>query len=146
MTEFTPPNLDQLRDLPEKYARFWHLWQREEFFECHEVLEDLWRRAPGRERLFLNGLIHCAVSIYQPRRGNAVGAARQLARAQRKLAPFALHFWHCDIASLLSRVETEIAPSLAALDESQCAQLEDLRASLNRKVFRKETNDATKTG
>lgn len=121
----------------EKYARIWHqfwdLWRREEFFECHEVLEDLWRETHGRERLFLNGHIHCAVAIYQHRRGNAVGAARQLVRAQEKLKPFTPRFQNVEIAPLLNFVESEIAPSLAVLEESQRAQLETLRAHLKEK-------------
>jgi len=127
---------------PEKYARiqaeFWDLWRREEFFECHEVLEELWRETPGRERLFLNGLIHCAVAIYQHRRGNAVGAARQLVRAQRKLRSFAPRFQHCEIAPLLAFVETEITSSSASLNEIQGTQLETLRADLEKKIFRED--------
>ena len=36
------------------------LFNRQEFFECHEVLEAVWTPARGPERLFLQGLIHFA--------------------------------------------------------------------------------------
>src|SRR4028119_1247842 len=76
-------------DAPTEYSQFWQLWEAEKFYECHEVLEELWRRTLGRERWFLNGLINCAVAVYQYRRGNAVGAARQLLLARVKLRLFA---------------------------------------------------------
>ena len=38
------------------------LFNHQQFFECHEVLEDLWRPLPeGSEKLFLQGLIQIAV-------------------------------------------------------------------------------------
>lgn len=72
---------------PEEYAQFWRLWAQAEYFECHEVLEDVWRGEIDVERKrFLQGLIHCAVAMVHVERGNSVGAERQLAKARAKLA------------------------------------------------------------
>jgi uncharacterized protein len=96
------------------------------------VLEELWRRESGAQREFLNGLIHAAVALYQHRRGNAVGAARQLVRAKVKLSPLAPQHYEVQVGALLSAVETEIAPSLAALSPRQKAQVNELQERLSR--------------
>jgi len=40
------------------------LFNAGEFYECHEVLEDVWRPSRGAERFFLQALIHFAVGFY----------------------------------------------------------------------------------
>lgn len=64
------------------------LFNRGEFFECHEVLEEAWTPERGPRRLFLQSLIHVAVGFYHARRGNPVGACRQLRKALRKMAVY----------------------------------------------------------
>lgn len=121
-------------DAPELYRQFWQLWREEQFFACHEVLEALWRSVPGAERWFYNGLLHCAVAIYQHRRGNGVGAARQLARAQAKLAPFRPLYYGVDVDSLLAGVERALTDSLAQLSPHQRAQLDGVRQAAQRRM------------
>lgn len=128
---FLPQNLD---GAPVLFGAFWSLWREEKFFECHEVLEDLWRQTPGDERWFYNALIHCAVAIYQHRRGNSVGAARQYIRARVKIAPFGARFGGVQIEPLLAAVQNEIANSLEALTERQTAQLISLEEHLHSKL------------
>jgi predicted metal-dependent hydrolase len=60
-----------------------------EYFAAHEELEDAWRAAPAGERDFFQGLVHVAVAWYQAGRGRRIGMERQLAKAERRLAPFA---------------------------------------------------------
>jgi hypothetical protein len=64
------------------------LFNRREFFECHEALEEIWTPERGPRRLFLQALIHFAVAYYHDQRGNPVGATRQLRKGLRKLAPY----------------------------------------------------------
>ena len=64
------------------------LFNSRQFFVCHEVLEEVWTPERGPRRLFLQSLIHVAVGFYQCRRGNPEGAARQLRKGLRKLAPY----------------------------------------------------------
>lgn len=65
-----------------------HLFNRGEFFACHEVLEEAWTPERGPRRLFLQALIHIAVGFYHHGRGNPVGAIRQLRKALRKLSGY----------------------------------------------------------
>ena len=64
------------------------LFNRGEYFECHEVLEEAWTPERGERRLFLQSLIHVAVGFYHHTRGNPVGALRQLRKGLRKLAAY----------------------------------------------------------
>jgi predicted metal-dependent hydrolase len=64
------------------------LFNREEFFVCHEELEAIWTPERAPRRLFLQALIHFAVAFYHDSRGNPVGASRQLRKGLRKLAPY----------------------------------------------------------
>jgi predicted metal-dependent hydrolase len=119
---------------PAAYRQFWQLWSEQKFFECHEVLEDLWRETSGELRLFYNGLIHCAVAIYQHRNGNAEGAARQLVRAQVKLLRFAPEYSGVDVGALLGTIEHEIQASLDALNTRQQARLLELRRIVSKRT------------
>ncbi len=76
-----------------------------EYFAAHEALEDEWRAAPAEERDFLQGLVHVAVAWYQAGRGREVGCARQLAKARRRLAPYAPHHRGVELGPLLSVLE-----------------------------------------
>jgi predicted metal-dependent hydrolase len=64
------------------------LFNHEEFFECHEVLEAIWTPERGVRRLFLQALIHFAVAFYHDQRKNPVGASRQLRKGLRKLSGY----------------------------------------------------------
>ena len=64
------------------------LFNHREFFECHEVLEEIWTPERGPRRLFLQSLIHLAVAFYHDQRGNPLGATRQLRKGLRKLEAY----------------------------------------------------------
>jgi len=85
------------------------LIRRGEFFAAHEELEDAWRAAGPEERDFYQGLVHVAVAWYQAGRGNRVGCERQLAKAARRLGPFAPAPLGVDLASVLMQVEAAAA-------------------------------------
>ena len=84
-----------------------------EFFAAHEELELAWRAAPSDERDFFQGLVHVAVAWYQARRGKRVGCERQLAKAERRLAPFAPTHRGVDVDRVLAQVR-EAAGIVAA--------------------------------
>src|SRR6266852_4662336 len=86
------------------------LFNRCAFFECHEVLEDLWKPERGPRRLFLQGVIHLAVGFYHHQQGNRIGAERQLRKGLKKLAGYLPEFEGVN-TTLLSR------ESLAFLDQ-----------------------------
>jgi predicted metal-dependent hydrolase len=75
-----------------------------QYFEAHESFEDAWRAAEPAEKDFFQGLVHVTVAWYQARRGNRNGCARQLAKAQRRLAAFVPEHRGVDVATVLRSV------------------------------------------
>jgi uncharacterized protein len=64
------------------------LFNAREYFDAHEVWEDVWRAAPVAEKKFLQGLIQVAVALHHHSRGNPEGARSLLARALRNLSHY----------------------------------------------------------
>jgi len=91
--------------MDEHFVRGVELIRAGRYFDAHEELELAWRAAPQEERDFYQGLVHVAVAWYQAGRGRRIGYERQLAKAARRLAPFAPEYRGVDIASLLQQVE-----------------------------------------
>jgi hypothetical protein len=87
------------------YREGLELLRRGEWFAAHEELELAWRAAEPAERDFFQGLVHVAVAWYQARRGRRVGCERQLAKAARRLGPFAPEHRGVDVAATLARVD-----------------------------------------
>ena len=75
------------------------------YFEAHEELEDEWREAPPPERDFLQGLVHVAVAWLHAERGNRNGCARQLVKAERRLAGYRPAHRGVDVDRVLEDVE-----------------------------------------
>ena len=75
-----------------------------EYFAAHEELEDAWRAAPTEERDFFQGLVHVAVAWYQAGRGRKIGTERQLAKAVRRLEPFAPAHRGIELEPLLTQL------------------------------------------
>ena len=82
------------------FRRGVELYREGAFFECHEALEDLWRPMRGPHRLFLQSLIHFAVTFYHLERRNPTGAERQLRKGLRKLAGYLPVYEGVDTATL----------------------------------------------
>jgi predicted metal-dependent hydrolase len=80
------------------------LIRRGEYFAAHEELELAWRASPREERDFFQGLVHVAVAWYQAGRGRQIGTERQLAKAIRRLTPYAPSHRGLDLESLLTQL------------------------------------------
>lgn len=64
------------------------LFNRKQYFECHEILEDEWSGALGAEKQFLQGLIQLAVGMYHAVAGNYKGAVNVLEKGLGRIEPF----------------------------------------------------------
>jgi predicted metal-dependent hydrolase len=91
--------------MEEAYRRGLELFNRGEFFDAHEVLEDVWRAAPPPEKKFLQGLIQVAVGLHHHSRGNMAGARSLLARAHRNLSAYPARHGGIDLARFRAQVE-----------------------------------------
>ena len=88
------------------------LFNAEEFFECHELLEEVWTFSRQPDRWFLQSLIHFAVGFYHHSRGNRNGATRQLEKGLRKIGAY-LPEWD-GVAT--GRIADEVRERLAAIE------------------------------
>lgn len=100
------------------------------FFECHEILEDVWRDVRGPSRDFLQGLIQVSVGFHHLDRGNRVGALRTFAKALGRLEAYPARYLGFDVAGERVRLEdlrkTLEAAKSAALDAAPTWCFEDL--------------------
>ncbi len=102
LTDAPDATQDNQRDQSELIRRGVELFNKEQYFECHEVLEQAWLAAQGEEKLALQGLIQVAVAFHHLRRENFVGAERLLRAGVIKLS-------ENDTSHLLIRVSELIA-------------------------------------
>src|SRR3954447_1998737 len=98
-----------MSDARAHFERGLELIRARSFFEAHEELELAWRAAPVQERDFYQGLVHVAVGWYQAGRDNRYGCERQLAKAARRLGPYAPAHRGVDVGSVLVQVERAAA-------------------------------------
>ncbi|GAB6166672.1 hypothetical protein JCM19992_26720 [Thermostilla marina] len=100
------------------------LFNRGDYFEAHEVWEELWHDRTLPERRFIQGLIQLAVGMYWLRRGNLIGARRLLQRADENVAPFRPRCLGVTIAPLFAQVAANHRHVEAVLQEHYGSQAE----------------------
>jgi predicted metal-dependent hydrolase len=61
------------------------LFNRGEFFEAHEVLEDVWRAASLDHKKFLQGIVQLAVAFHHRSTGNLVGMRSVMERGIKNI-------------------------------------------------------------
>lgn len=75
-------------EYPEQYLEAIRLFNEEDFFECHDLLEEIWAETQGGEKKFYQGLIQAAISLFHFGNEN-FGGARKLYESSRKyLEPY----------------------------------------------------------
>lgn len=81
---------------------------RGEWLAAARALSEALQYASGEQRELVLGLRHLAAAGYRTGHGDLARARRQLARAQRRLAPFVGEDVGIDVASLLVLVSREV--------------------------------------
>lgn len=87
---------------PELLLRGIEQFNRGEFFEQHETLEDLWRSEPDDVRYLYQGILQVGVGFYHLGRGNFHGAVSKLETGLEKLRWFEPQCRLVDVASLVA--------------------------------------------
>lgn len=64
------------------------LFNRGEYFEAHEALEEAWRAEKGEIRSLYQGILQAAVMYLHITRNNYEGAVKMFARCMNLLAPW----------------------------------------------------------
>jgi predicted metal-dependent hydrolase len=85
----------------EGYDRGIRLFNAREFYDAHEVWEDVWRESHGLEKKFLQGLIQAAVAFHHHSTGNLAGAYSLMERGYKNLAACPREFGGICVNTLL---------------------------------------------
>lgn len=82
-------------------------FNKKEFFECHEVLEDIWFDTRDNSRDFFHGLLHIAVGFYHlTQKNNIKGSILQFTKAVKKLGDYEENYCGINLGELIKRVNT----------------------------------------
>lgn len=76
------------REKYEKFERGLEYFNARQFFEAHEVWEEVWLVEDEPEKTFLQGIIQIAAAFHHYRRGNSDGAETLLAAGIVKISRF----------------------------------------------------------
>lgn len=76
-------------------------FNRGEFFECHEYLEDAWRAETARIRYLYQGILQVGVGFYHQGNGNYKGAVSLLRSGIERLREFEPEASGVDVSALI---------------------------------------------
>ena len=88
------------------------LFNAQDYFEAHEVWEDLWSESHGDERRFYQGLIQAAVGLCHFGNGNLGGAAKLYRSSRDYMERCPSPFLGLDTAAFWARMERCFRPVL----------------------------------
>lgn len=88
-----------------------------EFFESHEVWEELWADDRGPSRKFLQGMIQAAVALHHYGNGNIRGAKKLYFGCRGYLEPYRPRHWGVDLDKFFRELATCFADVLASQEE-----------------------------
>ncbi len=87
---------------PEKYLHGLRLFNDEEFFDCHDVLEELWSEVIGEDKKFYQGLIQASVALFHFGNENYGGARKLYGAAREKLEKYESPYMGIDLEKFLT--------------------------------------------
>ncbi|MEI8341378.1 MAG: DUF309 domain-containing protein [Verrucomicrobiota bacterium] len=99
------------------YLGFFKCFNRQDYYEAHDVLEQLWLKTPGADHLFFKGLIQLAGAFVHLKKqyqsplhrvdGKRLGPAMRLFKlASKNLQGYRPHHLHCDVDALCNLCAT----------------------------------------
>lgn len=107
---------------PELLGRFFHgieLFNRRDFYDCHEVLEDVWNEQEDPDKQLTQGLIQVAVAYHHALSGNYAGAKKLFPRGITRIKPFLPCFMNLNLTEFLEAVESDMESLTNCVDPVQ---------------------------
>jgi len=108
MTEINNNACLNIQFSKEDWAQYTHaldLFNRKYFWECHEVLEEIWLTKQAPLKTFIQGIIQAAASFYHVLNENPRGAIKLAVEARQKLISFTPLFKGLNVQELISALE-----------------------------------------
>jgi len=101
--------------MPPKLKDAITLFNRREYFNCHEVLEEMWHEAEGEDKAFYEGLIRLATGLHlRFRRRAPQGAINLLTQGLMRLENYRPAHLGIDVARLYDEIDTHVTDLKAA--------------------------------
>jgi predicted metal-dependent hydrolase len=100
------------------------LFNEHEFFEAHEVWEDIWHEAYGTKFEFYQGMIQCAVALEHYARSNPRGVVSLYDSYRRHFKDVPDTFMGLDLKSFLAEMREALRPVLEANPLPQKGEIE----------------------
>ena len=107
---------------PEELLHAIDEFNRGDWFECHETLEELWVGTKGELRDFYQGMLQIAVALHHWRDGNFKGAVSLLKKGGDCLGRVSSPCRGVDVAGLVADAG-RFAEELSALGEDRMSEL-----------------------
>ena len=96
---------EPLEEIPQLVLRGIEEFNKAEFYECHEYLEEAWMREPRRVRFLYQGILQVGVGFYHQQNGNWRGATGLLRNGTIRLKEFEPTTLGIDVARLVRECE-----------------------------------------
>jgi hypothetical protein len=103
-----------MADYDPRYLAGVLLFNAGDYFEAHEVWEDLWSESHGDARRFAQGLIQAAVGLCHFGNGNLGGAAKLYRSSRDYMSGIGSPFWGLDVGEFWRQMEGCFRPLLGA--------------------------------
>ena len=91
--------------MDERFRKGMDEFNSQDYFEAHEVWEDLWHEYRETDRTFLQALIQVAAGLYHLDCGNLSGAHSQLSKGLKKLEDYRPSHNGVDVQALVGEIE-----------------------------------------
>lgn len=118
--------MDNVVEYDPRYLQGIALFNQGEYFDAHEVWEDLWHDTAGPERRFYQALIQVAVAVYHAGNGNRHGARRLYHSARRYMQPFGTLYNGLNLAPFWAALEISFREVLDETSEAPLFRPENL--------------------
>lgn len=92
-------------EYPAQYLEGLRLFNAEDFFESHEVLEELWSETQDERKKFYQGLIQAAVALLHFGNGNLGGAKKVYLSCRKYLEPYRPVYEGLDLSRFLDDLQ-----------------------------------------
>src|SRR5207245_3609845 len=95
-----------------RYLSGIELFNRGEYFDAHEIWEELWHDCAAADRRFYQSLIQAAVALYHGGNGNTPGATRLSDSGKKYMDPYRPRYRGLDVDGFWRLVMDALAPLL----------------------------------
>ncbi|MCF6092467.1 DUF309 domain-containing protein [Microaerobacter geothermalis] len=106
---------------PEEYYLFFQKFNEGEYYECHDLLEEIWMGQ--KQNKYLQGMLQMTVGIYHFEYGNIKGARLMLESGKQYLLPYRPFYWGVNVDEVIQFIDQ----CLSVLPEKDSISLEEVK-------------------